>query len=308
MTTVHDTHRSSEYEHVALLHDGSDELAVRIADPLRSALGRGEAVLVCLDTPAWQRVAARLGPVAGEVTVLPQGDRYATPGRAMAELHRFVDVATGAGAPAVWSVGSLPMDGSLDDARWWRYEAAVEVVLGDRPLHAICTYDRATVLASHIDAACRTHAWVDGPLGRRPSRTFRVGDPTAAAPAPDASPDFALSPGTVAEVRHVVADRCGPLLREGRLDDLLLIVSELVTNGVRHGDRPVTLRGWVRPDEVVVEVSDAGDGMADPYPDLRPPPGGAHGGFGLWLVGQLARGLTVGRSDDRTVVTAAVRR
>ena len=308
MTAVDQTDRSSGYEHVALLHDGPDELAARIADPLRSALERGEAVLVCLDAPEWHRVAARLGPVAREATVLARDDRYATPGRAMTELHRFVDETTSAGAPAVWSVGSLPLDGTPDDDRWWRYESAVDVVLGDRPLHAICTYDRATALPGHIDGACRTHAWVDGPQGRRASRTFRAGSPTAVAPVPAGPPDFAASPDTVAGVRHLVADRCGPLLGEGRLDDLLLVVSELVTNGVRHGGRPVTLRGWVRSDEVVVEVTDTGDGLDDPYPDLRPPRGGAHGGFGLWLVGQLARALTVGRSGDRTVVTAAVRR
>ena len=87
MTAVHGT----ALDHVAIVHDGPDDLAARIADPLRSALDRGESVFACLPPRTWSRVAAHIGPAADRATAMAPSDRYARPGVAMAELHRFVD-------------------------------------------------------------------------------------------------------------------------------------------------------------------------------------------------------------------------
>lgn len=106
--------------------------------------------------------------------------------------------------------------------------------------------------------------------------------------------DLAPLPGAVPcarlHVRHV--------LREWGLgalaDDAEIVVSELVTNAVRHagqvagpdgGIRPVRLRLTGRPPGVQVEVWDASDAMP------RPRPGDPHderGGRGLVLVAALA--------------------
>jgi anti-sigma regulatory factor (Ser/Thr protein kinase) len=47
--------------------------------------------------------------------------------------------------------------------------------------------------------------------------------------------------------------------------------------------------------------------MVDRYPDLRPNRGPSDGGYGWWLVGQLADEVAVTRSAAGTVVTVAVR-
>ena len=301
MTALH-----AGYEHVALVHDGPDDLARRLAGPLRVALERGEAVYACLSPPAWERLAQRIGPAAAAATVAPQGDRYANPGTAMTLLHRAVDDAAAAGSSTLWSVGTLPLEGTVHDERWWRYEGAVDAVVGDRPLRAICTYDRATT--PDLDAAHRTHAWIDTPDGRRPSATFRPGSHRAGGAPPAGPPTLEVAVGRVSSVRRAIAARLGRRLERGRLDDLLLMVSEMVTNGLHHGRPPVVVRLWDRPDEVAVEVSDGGEGVPDVYADLRPPRGGHQGGFGLWLVGQLAHRMTIGRAAGRTVVTAVLRR
>ena len=294
------------YEHVALVHDGPDDLARRLADPLRDALDRGEAVYACLSAPAWERLAGRIGPAAAAATVAPQSDRYANPGTAMALLHRAVDDAVTAGSPAVWSVGTLPFEGTDHDERWWRYEAAVDAVLGDRPLRAICTYDQATV--PDLGAAHRTHAWIDTPDGRCRSVSFRPDSHREGGASTVDLPSHELVVEAVGPVRRAVTDRLGHRLARGRLDDLLLMVSEMVTNGLRHGRPPVVVRLWDRPDEVAVEVSDGGEGVPDVYADLRPRRGGDKGGFGLWLVGQLAHRMMIGRAAGRTVVRAVLRR
>jgi anti-sigma regulatory factor (Ser/Thr protein kinase) len=94
-------------------------------------------------------------------------------------------------------------------------------------------------------------------------------------------------PGSVAEARTRVLEAVGPgLPDDGQADTLRLLVSELVTNAVRHGDNrhPVEIHA-VWNSEVRVEVIDHGHGFA-PEPrngDLDQP-----GGFGLLLVGRLA--------------------
>jgi anti-sigma regulatory factor (Ser/Thr protein kinase) len=84
------------------------------------------------------------------------------------------------------------------------------------------------------------------------------------------------------------------LQRDGTLparvrDDVILLVSELVTNAVRHAgagpERPLRMQlsgasHWVR-----VAVADQGPGFAG---HLEPPPGTESGGWGLFLVDQIA--------------------
>jgi anti-sigma regulatory factor (Ser/Thr protein kinase) len=81
--------------------------------------------------------------------------------------------------------------------------------------------------------------------------------------------------------------------------DILLVVSELVTNAVLHGAGPVRLRLERRVDGVRVEVSDDGEGAVAPRtPDLA-----AVGGRGLMVVGRLAGSWGV---DQRSPVGKTV--
>lgn len=94
------------------------------------------------------------------------------------------------------------------------------------------------------------------------------------------------TPSSVAEARARVLDAVGQELEDDDRDTLRLLISELVTNAIRHGssERPVELRAhW--DDELRVEVVDHGDGFRP-----RPRAGQTEdpGGFGLYLVGRLA--------------------
>ena len=79
------------------------------------------------------------------------------------------------------------------------------------------------------------------------------------------------------------------MLPDGIRDDVLLLVSELVTNAVRHAgagpDRPLHLQLLRGPRWVVVTVVDEGPGFTW-HPG--PPAGNESGGWGLFLVDQIA--------------------
>ena len=85
-------------------------------------------------------------------------------------------------------------------------------------------------------------------------------------------------------------------------DDVLLLVSELVTNAVRHAgagpERPVQVQLLHGPCCVVVAVTDEGPGFT-----VRPNPsrGNESGGWGLFLIDQIADrwGVEYTRSGSR---------
>ncbi len=94
-------------------------------------------------------------------------------------------------------------------------------------------------------------------------------------------------PDSVARARRTLLPLAGRVA-PARLEDLRLLVSEVVTNAIRHGggdDALVRLRILEQDEHVRVEVRDPGAGFAPP--DMDPDPERA-GGWGLWLVEQLA--------------------
>jgi anti-sigma regulatory factor (Ser/Thr protein kinase) len=77
-------------------------------------------------------------------------------------------------------------------------------------------------------------------------------------------------------------------LREREVDaatlgDAVLVVSELVTNALRHGDGRTVLRATLTATEVQLSVTDSGDGE----PRVLPPEPGRVGGLGLIVVDRL---------------------
>ena len=116
--------------------------------------------------------------------------------------------------------------------------------------------------------------------------------------APGPRVDVRLEPGATAagEARAALASLEGRI-DHGVLDDIRLLVSELVTNSVRHSgaDRDlVVLAVMAAGNTVRVEVSDAGTGFRPVArsDDLHQP-----GGWGLHLVDELAHrwGVETGR-------------
>lgn len=75
-------------------------------------------------------------------------------------------------------------------------------------------------------------------------------------------------------------------LSESRAIDLVLAVSEVAANTIRHAGSPGTLDIWLDGDEIVCEVHDEGV-ITDPLAGQRRPDDDAMGGHGLWLVNQV---------------------
>jgi anti-sigma regulatory factor (Ser/Thr protein kinase) len=116
--------------------------------------------------------------------------------------------------------------------------------------------------------------------------------------------DVDAGPHGPSQARRAVAQCASRLGLEEEGDDLLLLVSEMVTNAVRHGAPPVRLEVAADDDLVRVAVDDA-----DPrLPQARRPGVDAEGGRGMVLVDELSCEHGVQPQPPGKSVWAAVRR
>lgn len=116
---------------------------------------------------------------------------------------------------------------------------------------------------------------------------------------PAVTPELTLrlrpGPEAVPAARKAL-DGLADLIDRPAWEDLRLLVTELVTNGVRHGSErgPVEMVVRVMEDKVRAEVKDAGRGFSPPQAPM--PRDDGSGGWGLQLVDRVASrwGVKVG--------------
>jgi anti-sigma regulatory factor (Ser/Thr protein kinase) len=108
-------------------------------------------------------------------------------------------------------------------------------------------------------------------------------------------------PVSVGRARGWLDSLVAGLVADERRADLRLVMTEIITNAIRHGAAGGTLRlaATPKPEFLCVQVTDNG-------PGLVPRPGAMasdeHGGFGLFIVEQLTRRWGVTREDRHTRV------
>ena len=108
-------------------------------------------------------------------------------------------------------------------------------------------------------------------------------------------------PGAVSEARRWASSVTAGMLGADAAESLRLVVSELVTNALRHGaaGERIDLTVTAKQDFLCVQVTDDGPGLA---PRPRALETDDDGGFGLFFVEQLTRRWGVTRENRRTRV------
>jgi anti-sigma regulatory factor (Ser/Thr protein kinase) len=240
------------------------------------------------------------------VTFLGDNSLYATPARAIAAYRRIIEFHVARGAGQVRITGEVPHPGNGGRFDGWdRYEAAVNTVWEDLPVWGLCLYDTATAPAAVLDVAHRTHPRiVSAPGQRRASDRYQdisVFEGILVAPDPleATRPLVELVDRSPAEARHALTHIGRGRVADTILDDLLIGVTEAVSNALLHGLPPATVRIWASPDRIVIGVHDRGRGPADRLAGLVPAPRStAHPGLGLWLIHQLDIDVALNHADD----------
>jgi anti-sigma regulatory factor (Ser/Thr protein kinase) len=90
-------------------------------------------------------------------------------------------------------------------------------------------------------------------------------------------------------------------LTEARAIDLVLAVSEVAANTVRHAKSPGSLQIWHEASEIVCQLHDDGR-ITDPLAGRRQPSLDARGGHGLWIVNQVCDQVEMCSDETGTTI------
>jgi len=106
----------------------------------------------------------------------------------------------------------------------------------------------------------------------------------------------------LAKVRALVLQQARAAgLTEARSNDLVLAVSEVAANTLRHTRSSGALAIWKDVGEVVCEIQDEGT-ITDPLAGQRRPGPDATGGHGLWLVHQVCDRVELHSDETGTTI------
>jgi anti-sigma regulatory factor (Ser/Thr protein kinase) len=232
---------------------------------------------------------------------------YARPASAIRAYRDLLAAFVAAGATQIRIVGDLaPVTFGATWDWWARYESAINHAYDDFPLWSMCAYDIRLTPPGVLTDVARTHPRTAALDGRHP-RSDTYTDPVAylsedRAVPPDplqaTAPALELLAPLPVDARRAVRGLNDGRLDIDRVDDLVVAVSEVVTNALRHGRPPVVLRAWRGADRLVVTVSDGGSGPKDPFAGLLPAGNGSAGGRGLWISHQSCDHVTARRTPE----------
>ncbi|WP_158647528.1 sensor histidine kinase [Actinoplanes sp. ATCC 53533] len=301
------------FTHSAFRYDSDTAYGTTLAAFVRDGLARDEAVAVVANPRHTGLLRDALAGDAAEVRFLPAEEWYVRPVRTIAGWSQLLRAAAASGRPGMRLIGHTPL--AYGAQTWVRFESALNSSLAGLAGHLLCPYDRATLPAEAMLTAARTHprlhdgGWRDSAAYEAPERLLAElpeppypvsGEPVIAVPVRD----------TVADLRTQVRARAAAegWLPPDRVENLLLALSEVATNGIRHGGEQRELRVWLTDEAVVCEVTDDGTVPPGPLAGYLPPRPGVIGGMGLWLVQQLCDAMAIRTVNGLTHARFALRR
>jgi anti-sigma regulatory factor (Ser/Thr protein kinase) len=283
-----------EFVHPALFYRDGDEYLAGTVPFIRGGLAAGEPVAVAVPGPNLALIRRALGDDAHRVLLRDMTAAGRNPGRILPTvLLAFADAHSGRrvrliGEP-IWAGRT-----ATEYPACAQHEALINAAFSGRAATILCPYDTDRLDPVWVRDSYKTHPviWAGG--SRFASADYD--DPVAVAagfnrplPAPPrqaATTTVDLS--TLRAVRGFVAEqgrRAG--LAPERVADLVLAVSELAANAVKHGGGSGHLALWAEDDHLVCQLTDGGH-LSQPLAGRIPVPAGAlTGGRGLLLINQL---------------------
>ena len=294
------------YFHAAVQYASDDELLAVTLPFLLGGVAAGEPTFVAFGERTAGLVRSALPRDSG-VQFLTGGAVYARPAGAIRAYRKLLAEQVAAGAGQIRIIGELPVAAFGNTWDWWaRYESAINHAYDDFPLWSMCAYDSRITPEPVLADVARTHprfalpggAHAGSPAYLDPRDYLSESRPPAPDPLQAGPPTMELADPTPGEARQAVHAADRGQLPASDVDDLVVAVSETVTNAMRYGGRPVCLRVWSGADRIVVTVTDRGAGPQDPFAGLLPARDQATGGRGLWITHQSCNHVAACGDDE----------
>jgi MEDS: MEthanogen/methylotroph, DcmR Sensory domain/Histidine kinase-like ATPase domain len=281
-------------EHVVQFYEHEENLALGVSSFLGAGLVAGEAALVVGTAAHRDAFDVALAAAGVDVPGLRAAGRYRScdaeellatflvggvpdTRRFEASVGAIVAELTAPGIPLriygemvalLWAGGAV--------ASAIRVESLWNDLSRSHPLTLFCAYPVRLAAGTSVDrdAICEQHSAVIadlGPPAASPDEVWRVFEPT---------------PFAVPVARRFVADALGGWGRLALIESTELVVSEMVSNAVRHGGRRFVVAMSCRSDDVRVAVTDLSPQVPTPRPE---DPEVATDGRGMHLIAALSR-------------------
>lgn len=294
-------------DHEALLRQRASGWVDTVIDFVREGVRLGEPVSVGVPAP----VRAVLGEWLGREPLVDLFDMSGlgrNPGRIIAAMLDFAGWHAGRAVRYV----SEPMwagRSAAERAEVARHEALVAPALADVPARILCLYDTSDPAA--LACAEQTHPVIRSDGRSRASPAYAGhGVLPAQGDGPLPRPPRHVVPlpydDDLSQVRaHVLSCAHEAGLADGLVTDLVLAVSEIAANTIRHTAGGGTLLIWHTPSEIICQLTDSGH-IRDPLAGRRRPARDANG-QGLWVVNQVCDLVELRSGDDGTTVRLHMR-
>lgn len=294
------------FQHHALLYRNEDEFLAGVVPFLRSGIAAEDPTFAVTSGRETAALYDSLGKDAATVQFLDPAAIYQNPVRALAA---FTAVAKTFGPRPAWVVMAEDWSTYPDVMEWLRYDSIVNLAFANVDIHGVCCYNARTLPADVIQMLRQTHVNIyeggelrDNPYYTDPDSFVAEIDRQPLPPPAQTAASMNVRPTDLHAVRTFIAEqaeRSG--VRADVLHNLLVAVTEVATNAIRHGEPPVTLRAW--PDNgLVCEVSDSGHWQPEEFISWRPPESALESGFGLWGVGMLCDTVKVRTGPHGTTI------
>lgn len=305
------------FRHSALFYRDEDEYLAALVPFVKVGLALGEPVAVAVPT---DRLAPVRGAVGDSVDAIHWSDLTEAgrnPGRIIpAVLFDFADRHPDRPVRVIVEQ-TWPGRSAEEYPACAQHEALVNQAFVGRALTVLCPFDAAALDPVALADAAATHPeLLDGPPSA--AGTPPVNDLYAPAavlacynlplPEPEDAETLLVDTSGLTKARELAAGHARRLgLPDDRVEDVALVVSELVSNGIEHGDGTSTLRIWRSGDELVCQARGAGQ-LTDPLAGRRPIDPFEPHGRGLLLANLLADLVRVHTTELNTAVRAYWRR
>jgi anti-sigma regulatory factor (Ser/Thr protein kinase) len=289
------------FRHVGFFYRTEAEYAGTIATFLRDGLAADEPAFAAVPPASVTLVSDTLGDDARRVEFADMTEMGLNPAWIIPRVLAFTGRHAGrrvryVGEP-IWASRS---PAELREAT--KHEALINLAFAGAEAEILCPYDSTTLAPAVLADARRTHPLLlsGGRSGTSPDYAVPFRLPSSCSLPLPAPRDDAMSytyRTDLSQVRALVLKHAMDAgLPDARANDLVLAVSEVAANTLRHTRSSGTLTIWHDPDEIICEIHDEGV-ITDPLAGRRAPAPDAFGGHGLWLVHQVCD-LVELRSDN----------
>jgi anti-sigma regulatory factor (Ser/Thr protein kinase) len=297
------------FHHEALFYDGDDDFVAQCMAVVEEGLDRGEPVLVMVGRRKLELLRDALGARADDVRFADMEVVGRNPARIIPAWSRFVadhgsygGGMRGIGEP-IWA------DRRPDEmAECQLHESLINLAFAAaNSFRLVCPYDTSTLPGDVIAEARRSHPIVSersdpapcGDYGGIDKAAARFSEPLPEGPAE--ADALSVSLDKLRHARDTVRRRAHEEGLGERADDLVLAVSEILSNSLHHAGDDGVLRIWAEPDGLVCEVRDGGH-IEKPLIGREQPAVGQIGGHGVWLVNLVCDLVQLRSSEDGSTV------